>query len=364
MSTALESITKCMAVTAPDWGLVRANLQTTHAVISSVAGQNEVAKKMGKAVERLVEDDASYKLFGEVEDGQEALEPYLGVLLENGGTDNKANNKRVMKQTALHNNTVTIRNGVGLGYGYESGTGILTAPVLRGIMDLYKKEISGGEKLSDDAGVAEARRGLGEACAILGGRKQDSFDALEIALKYAKEKSDVKLQASVLRTLAELQEVSGELRNSSGSLKKYLKLAEEGGDLLSVLDALKKLMGVYCGISKTMKEMDSEATLGQEEYHEKTDEELEELEKDEQFMRGNSKLRAARYGKKLKEAGNYWEWSHVVEQKKCEEEEEAHMKTLTVTPAVPAVKKGGAAGAFGGAFGGGGAKKSFGTVFG
>ena len=326
-----------------DYGVSKAIVANASGVISAAVGDVEKMKKAHQRNVKLLENERTFLLQEmKVEVGEENAVGHFGALIDYALFTGHSTNKKALKIHATHNAALSMRNGVSMGLSMDSGIAVIPAPTLRTVVDMHKKEYEAADRLDEKAAPwakkssAMAHGALGGTASLLGGRKSDAFVNLEINLKFAKEAGDKPMMASVLRTLAELQETGLEWKNSASTLKSYLDVAEEVGDLLLKLDALKKLVAMYVMISSTQKEMDAEALMEKEEYGTKTDAELDEMENDDQFLRANSKLRAARFAEKMKNLGNYWTWAHVSKQEDEVAKEEQHMKELGAGPNMPA----------------------------
>jgi hypothetical protein len=294
LEAAAEHAAAAVELGVAAFGLAGAGSLNLSGVIAAASGSTDAARKFHVRYLKAVEKDATYALQGKVEDAlsgeppNESLVGHLSVVgsgasFEGGSAQREA--KAKAKLRAGRNKAISERMGVGMGFAMDGGKGLVPAATMRAVMDQHKKEFEVADKLGMAREGAVARGSLGASITVLGGRKSDAFDNLETNLKFAKDSGDKRMEAGLMRTMSELQESGGDWKSCAATLKRYLELGNELGDLMVRVDALKKLMGVYVQVGGTKREMDDEAVLGGDEYAGKTDSELDRLEMDDQFLR-------------------------------------------------------------------------------
>ncbi|GMH74463.1 hypothetical protein TL16_g06472 [Triparma laevis f. inornata] len=349
---ATEMVSKALTLSSRLYSpLAKALTLDVYGTVFAVEGDAEKCKKHHAQNARVVEDPKSYVFQRVRKDGEASIKPEIATVLKHNSFTNSITDKRALKTSAGHNQALSARNGVGMGLANESGAKAVPIATLRQIMETHKKAYEACDRNEDAKGSALAHGSLGSIITNLGGRKGDAFAHLDFQLRYAKDEGDKWLEASTLRTISELQENSGELKQSIKTLKNYEAVANQVGVLK--VDAIKRIIKTYSLIDKDKKPLDVPLIL--EEYEKLDDVELDiREESDEQFMRANGASRALRYLQKLKK-GNYWGWGTVdASQEELEKQEKAHMEGLKNA----AKGGGGGGGGLGGGMGAFGKKKA------
>ncbi|GMH78298.1 hypothetical protein TrST_g5063 [Triparma strigata] len=350
---ATEMVSKALTLSSRLYSpLAKALTLDVYGTVFAVEGDAEKCKKHHAQNARVIDDPKSYVFQRIRKDGEASIKPEIATVLKHNSFTNSISDKRILKTSAGHNQALSSRNGVGMGLANESGAKAVPIATLRQIMETHKKAYEACDKNEDAKGSALAHGSLGSIITNLGGRKGDAFLHLDFQLRYARTEDDKWLEASTLRTISELQENSGELKQAIKTLKTYEEVAYKAGDPILKVDAIKRIIKTYSLIDKDRKPLD--VPLSPEEYGKLDDVELDVMEEnDEQFMRANGASRALRYLKKLK-TGNYWSWECVdASQEDLEKQEQAHMESLK-----KAAKGGGGGGMMGGGMGAFGKKKS------
>ena len=132
--------------------------------------------------------------------------------MKHNSFSNSVLDKKALKLRAVHNQALSARNGVSMGLANESGSGAVSLTTMRQNMETHKKMYENSDKERDVRGSALAHGSIGSILTALGGRKADAFSHLDHQLNYSRAQGDKWLEANTLRTLSELQENSGDLK--------------------------------------------------------------------------------------------------------------------------------------------------------
>ena len=334
--------------------LAKAITLDAYGIIFAVEGDVEKCKKHHAQNLRVVEDSKSYKFLNTVSEGKPNLKPEVATILKYNSFSNSVVDKMALRMRAIHNQALSARSGVSMGLANESGTGSVSVTTMRQNMETHKKMYENCEKERDVRGSALAHGAIGSIITALGGRKADAFTHLDHQLNFSRSEGDKWLEASTLRTLGELQESSGDLKQAIKTLKRYEVLASEAGDPVLVADSVKRLIKAYSLIDQERKPLD--IPMLPEEYDMLKNVDLDAREEsDDQFLRANGANRAMRYIEKLKKS-NHWSWESILlGTEDMLKQEDGHMAELKKKIEEELKNPGGGKG--GGMLGGGGKKK-------